>query len=177
MKKLLGYAMLFSALLLTSCKASKEYQSQANAANTKLEACQSEMTGMQVKLNDANNDIKDMEVAKKALEEEVAMTKYRLDEVTQEMQENSDDYGVWFRVQIGAYKERQIDENLVNSDDLALEASEDSQKVSLGRFRSYEDAKSLKTQLQGMGLKDAWIVTYKDGMRVPIDSVMPSAGN
>lgn len=88
------------------------------------------------------------------------------------MQASSDDYGIWFRVQIGAYKNRQIDKNLETTDELSLEKPNDIQKVSLGRFRQYEDAKRLKTQLKGMGLKDAWIVSYKDGKRISIEEAL-----
>ena len=93
-----------------------------------------------------------------------------LADVTEQMQESSDDFGVWFRVQIGAYEESKVDENLSNSDKLALEG-DDLQKIALGRFREYDNAKALQTQLQSVGLKDAWIVSYKDGKRVPISEV------
>ena len=91
--------------------------------------------------------------------------------VTQQMQASSDKYGTWYRVQIGAFEERRIDNSLETTDKLSLETKDDLQKIALGRFRNYEDDKKLQTHLQNMGIKDAWIVTYKDGVRVPIESV------
>jgi hypothetical protein len=87
------------------------------------------------------------------------------------MQAASDNYGVWFRVQIGAYEERRIDKSLETTDQLTLEQQNALQKVALGRFRNYADAKQLQSQLQAMGVKGAWVVSYRDGVRVPIETV------
>jgi hypothetical protein len=46
------------------------------------------------------------------------------------------------------------------------------QKIVLGRFRDYQKAKQLQTQIQNLGIKDAWIASYEDGVRVPIEQVI-----
>jgi len=46
------------------------------------------------------------------------------------------------------------------------------QKISVGFFRDYWEADTLKKYLREMGVKDAWIVPFKDGKRVPIKDVL-----
>ena len=81
-----------------------------------------------------------------------------------------DESGILFKVQIGAYEDRRIDDEYSNVDNLSVEG-DIIQKVLIGKFRNYDDAERLKTQLRGMGLSDAWVVSYRDGARVPIDEV------
>ena len=78
--------------------------------------------------------------------------------------------GVLFKVQIGAYEDRRIDDEYSNANNLTIEG-DIIQKVLIGKFRNYDDAERLKTQLRGMGLSDAWVVSFRDGARVPIEEV------
>lgn len=80
--------------------------------------------------------------------------------------------GIIYRVQIGAFKEREIAEDLNTSDMLKLDKEGDLQKVVIGLFRNYDRANRLKTQLREMGVRDAWIVTYRDGRRINIEKAM-----
>lgn len=84
--------------------------------------------------------------------------------------ETSEEYvqGVVFRVQIGAYKKRRMKDDLVTSTNLNLEEAEGLQKVVVGQFREIEKAKELQQQLEIMGVKGAWIVPYRDGIRIPL---------
>ena len=77
--------------------------------------------------------------------------------------------GVIYRVQIGAFEEREIAEDLNTSDMLKLDREGDLQKVVIGLFRDYDRASRLRTQLREMGVRDAWIVTYRDGRRINIE--------
>ena len=45
-------------------------------------------------------------------------------------------------------------------------------RYTLGEFRDYWEADKFKKYLREMGVKDAWIVPYKDGKRVPIKDVL-----
>ena len=80
--------------------------------------------------------------------------------------------GVVFKVQIGAYEERNIAENLTTAVMLDTEEKGDLQKTVIGQFRSYQSADRLKKQLRAMGVHDAWVVPYENGKRVPLKSVM-----
>lgn len=81
--------------------------------------------------------------------------------------------GVVFKVQIGAYQDPKISDDLVTGENLGTEKEDALQKIIVGQFREYEQAKQLRDQLRAMGVKDAWVVSYRDGVRVPIEEVMP----
>ena len=79
--------------------------------------------------------------------------------------------GVIFRVQIGAYSENTLDENLDTTEGLDVE-SDGVQKIVVGQFRDYAQAEQLKSYLVGIGVEDAWIVSYIDGNRVSIEEAI-----
>ena len=113
----------------------------------------------------------DLEMANQRLMEANA----RIDELSsQPAPAPKEDYmsGVVFRVQLGAYKDRQIAERLEPGENMAMEDSDDLQKIVVGQFRDYEKASRLKKNLIAMGLDDAWIVSYRDGMRISIDEAL-----
>ncbi len=95
-----------------------------------------------------------------------------LEKMTEEKQAVDDNYGVWFRVQIGAFEQEQMEKNLTVTGDMTVEDSDDLQKVVVGRYRDYERAKALRDQLKKMGVKGAWIVSYRDGSRVSIKEAL-----
>lgn len=185
MKTLFKLLFFTSVILMTACSASKELTAEVASTKSALDECQTELARVQGELNltqqqlteaqvssgDNSDRIQQLTAENAALQNQLITAQANLAEVTQQMQADSDNYGVWFRVQIGAYEEREIDDRLETTDQLSLEKRNDLQKVALGRFRNYADAKQLQTQLQAMGLKDAWIVSYKDGVRVPIEQV------
>ncbi|MCB0630273.1 MAG: hypothetical protein R2824_04325 [Saprospiraceae bacterium] len=178
MKNLFPLLALTLLTVLASCGSSKELTAEAQAAQSSLEACRAELNTTQQELAQAKsmlggngNQLNQLQAENRALRDQLNSSQAQLATVTQQMQATSDNYGVWYRVQIGAYEQSQIDKNLETTDQLSLETRNDLQKIALGRFRNYDDAKKLQTQLQGKGLKDAWIVSYKDGVRVPIEEV------
>ena len=42
------------------------------------------------------------------------------------------------------------------------------------RFRDYWQADKFKKELRAMGLKDAFVVAFQDGARVPLKTVLPT---
>ena len=84
--------------------------------------------------------------------------------------------GVIFKVQIGAFRNLDLDDSY--SSDNFLEEEEDGlHKYTLGRFRDYWQADKFKKYMRDMGVKDAWIVPYKDGTRVPLKDVLEGVVN
>ena len=71
--------------------------------------------------------------------------------------------GVVFKVQIGAY--RQIDLSSANSNNFGAEKG-DVNKYTIGVFRDYWEADTFKKYIKEMGVKDAFLVGYRDGRRV-----------
>ena len=81
--------------------------------------------------------------------------------------------GVVFKVQIGAFRNKDLSKYFENNENFGGENDGDgTQKITLGQFKDYWEADTFKKYLREMGVKDAWIVPYKDGVRVPIKDVL-----
>ncbi len=81
--------------------------------------------------------------------------------------------GVVFKVQIGAFRNKDLSKYFENNENFSGETDGDgTQKVTLGLFTDYWEADTFKKYLREMGVKDAWIVPYKDGVRVAIKDVL-----
>ena len=80
--------------------------------------------------------------------------------------------GIVFKVQIGAFKKKDMSKFFENNIMFTGETEDGLQKITLGFFRDYWEADTLKKYLREMGVRDAWVVPYKDGTRVPIKEVL-----
>ncbi len=81
--------------------------------------------------------------------------------------------GVLFKVQIGAFRNKDLSKYFGASDNFGGEVDSDgTQRYTLGNFADYWQADKFKKYLREMGVKDAWIVPYKDGRRVPMKDVL-----
>lgn len=79
--------------------------------------------------------------------------------------------GVVFKVQIGAYAKKDLSQ-YSNVENFSQEQQDGLNKFTLGAFRDYWEADTFKKYLREMGVKDAFIVSYKDGQRVDIKEVL-----
>jgi len=83
--------------------------------------------------------------------------------------------GVVFKVQVGAFKYKNLQKYFDNNPNFGGEAGKeatDPQKITIGIFRDYWEADTFKKYMREMGVKDAWIVPYRDGVRVEIKDVL-----
>jgi hypothetical protein len=81
--------------------------------------------------------------------------------------------GVVFKVQIGAFKNKDLAKYFENNPNFGGEVKENEpQKITIGIFRDYWEADKFKKYMREMGVKDAWIVPYRDGQRVEIKDVL-----
>jgi hypothetical protein len=84
-----------------------------------------------------------------------------------------DETGVVFKVQIGAFRNKDLSKYFDNNENFGGETQDDGvQKITLGLFRDYWEADTFKKYLREMGVNDAWIVPYKDGTRVAMKDVL-----
>lgn len=84
-----------------------------------------------------------------------------------------DESGTWFKVQVGAFENIDMSEYFKNNPNFSGEETEEGlQRITLGRFRDYWEADKFKKTLRKMGVKEAWIVPYKEGVRVPLKEVL-----
>lgn len=84
--------------------------------------------------------------------------------------------GTSYRVQIGAYAKNRMEGDLDTGDMMDLEEDEGMQKILIGQFRDFEEAKELMTYFHNIGLRDAWVVPYIDGQRVSLKEALMSQG-
>ena len=81
--------------------------------------------------------------------------------------------GVVFKVQIGAFKNKDLSKYLDKFDNFGGEITDNgTQKITLGFFRDYWEADTFKKYLREMGVNDAWIVPFKDNQRVEMKDVL-----
>ncbi len=137
----------------------------------------SEVENLKGQLSNKNAEIS---AAKAEAQEAKAMAeaqRQRANEMAKKAQneepEALDESGTWFKVQVGAFENIDMSEYFKNNPNFSGEETEDGlQRITLGRFRDYWEADKFKKTLRKMGVKEAWIVPYKDGVRVPLKDVL-----
>ncbi|MEO9872282.1 Ezrin/radixin/moesin family protein [Ekhidna sp.] len=85
--------------------------------------------------------------------------------------------GVVFKVQLGAFKKKEDLSKYDTSQNFSAENKDGLQKFTIGVFKEYRDASTFKKYLREMGVKDAWVVSYKEGSRVPLKDVLEGIVN
>jgi len=139
---------------------------QVNSLKGQVSSLQSRISDKDAKISELTDEIR-------RLESEVSEAKSQPVVVEQPTENKNYDQGVVFRVQIGAFRNKDLSKYFENHENFGGEASADgTQKITLGIFRDYWEADTFKKYLREMGVKDAWIVPFKDGTRVPMKDVL-----
>lgn len=84
----------------------------------------------------------------------------------------SNNKGVLFKVQIGAFRKKDLSKFSQDNPAFNTDSSDGMMKYSIGMFRDYWEADTFKKYLREIGVKDAFIVAFKDGNNVPIKDVL-----
>lgn len=77
--------------------------------------------------------------------------------------------GLIYGVQIGAFVFYEMDNPPADAQDVIVERADGFNKYVIGSFRTYEEAGGFRDELRKIGVKDAWIVPYIDGVRATMD--------
>jgi vacuolar-type H+-ATPase subunit I/STV1 len=84
--------------------------------------------------------------------------------------------GVVFKVQVGAFKNKDLSKYFDNNPNFGGEAADkdknEPQRITIGVFRDYWEADTFKKYMREMGVKEAWIVPFRDGQRVELKDVL-----
>ncbi|WMJ72448.1 Ezrin/radixin/moesin family protein [Cytophagaceae bacterium ABcell3] len=81
--------------------------------------------------------------------------------------------GLIYKVQIGAFKNKNLSKYLDNHKNFSGDIDKDgTRKYTLGHFEDYWEADRFKKYLREMGVKDAWVVPYKDGNRISMKDAL-----
>jgi hypothetical protein len=131
---------------------------------------------MQSTISDKNAKIAELEDQLARMRSELTTAQAELAALKTAPPVNSMDFskGIVFKVQVGAFTNKDLSKYFDNNPNLGGEAAgkDEPQRITIGIFRDYWEADTFKKYMRDMGVKDAWIVPYKDGARVEIKDVM-----
>jgi TolA-binding protein len=156
---------------LTEDKATAD--EQVSSLNTKV-------TQMQSSISDKDAKIAELEDQLQQMRGQLTATKAELAQLKESPVVNPMDFskGVVFKVQVGAFKNKDLAKYFDNNPNFGGEARDgEPQKITIGIFRDYWEADTFKKYMRDMGVKDAWIVPYRDGQRVEIKDVLEGVIN
>jgi hypothetical protein len=188
-------ALIFSAsqsFAQLSKKEKKEWKKKAkeyskNPANLKQlieekQTADNEVSTLNQKVTTLQSSVAEKDSRITELEDQLAQNRSQLTAARAELTQlkenpvvNSMDFskGVVFKVQIGAFKNKNLTKYFENNPNFGGEAKEgEPQRITIGIFRDYWEADTFKKYMREMGVKDAWIVPYRDGQRVEIKDVL-----
>ncbi len=147
-------------------------KSQLSTTKRQLSTLQSQMGDKDAKIAELQDQVTRMQVQVAAAKEAEQAAKAALGNKPAAQPSPMSMDGVVFKVQIGAFAKKDMSKFFDNNPMFSGEDENGLQKVTVGFFRDYWEADTFKKHLREMGVKDAWIVPYKDGKRVPIKDVL-----
>jgi len=146
-------------------------KSEVSSIQGQLSSLQSSQGEKDAKIAELTEENRKMEAQVNAAKKAIA--KAQQDAAAQPAGPAISDEGVVFKVQIGAFRNKDLSKYFDNNPNFSGEKDEDGvQKITLGRFKDYWEADTFKKYLREMGVNDAWIVPYKDGKRVEMKDVL-----
>ncbi|MEM7108577.1 MAG: Ezrin/radixin/moesin family protein [Bacteroidota bacterium] len=148
----------------------------SQAMSGQVNNLKSENSQLQSRLNDKDAKIGELQDDLSKLRSDLSSTKSQLREAKSSPKPVASGGpmvdGVVFKVQIGAFRNKDLSKYFENNENFGGENEGDTQKITLGQFRDYWEADTFKKYLREMGVKDAWIVSYRDGARVELKEVL-----
>lgn len=130
------------------------------ALNTELKKSKAREDSVQRLYNAASNKLK-------MIDKEIAAAREEADMAKQGMIK-----GYAFRVQLGAFRKFDIKGKLGNDDAMQGENVDGMDKYTVGMFTNFAEAEAFKNDIRRMGMRDAFIVAYKDGVRIPVNEAI-----
>ncbi|BDD10748.1 hypothetical protein FUAX_31800 [Fulvitalea axinellae] len=159
----------------------KKFLDEFKALQAKSSEQNGQISSLEERLNSRNKDLQAKEAEVSQLLSQLdkykngeVKTETAVDEAPAKPAKNKNyTKGVTFRVQIGAFRNKDLSKYFDNTESFGGEINQDgTQQITLGVFRDYWNANTFKKYLREMGVKDAWIVAYKNNKRVPIKDVL-----
>lgn len=154
----------------------KQLIEDSEAQDGQLSSLRAENKALKSRMSDKDAKISELQDDLSKLRRDLSAAKAEVREMktapTEKAANNEMVNGVVFKVQIGAFRNKDLSKYFENNENFGGENGNDMQKITLGQFRDYWEADTFKKYLREMGVKDAWIVPYKNGNRVPIKEVL-----
>ncbi|MBZ0247504.1 MAG: Ezrin/radixin/moesin family protein [Cyclobacteriaceae bacterium] len=152
----------------TFVEAKQTADNQVNTLGTQVNQLKSSVSDKDAKIAELEDQISRMR-------SDLSSSKAELAKLKEAPSKNSMDFskGVVFKVQIGAFKNKDLSKYFENNPNFGGEVADGGeQKLTIGIFRDYWEADTFKKYMREMGVNDAWIVPYRDGQRVEIKDVL-----
>jgi uncharacterized coiled-coil protein SlyX len=153
----------------------KQLIEDKEAAEGRVSSLNDRVTQLQSSMSNKDARIAELEDQLSQARAQLTSTRAELAQLRSTPVVNEMDFsqGVVFKVQIGAFKNKDLQKYFDNNPNLGGEVKEgEPQKITIGIFRDYWEADQFKKYMREMGVKDAWIVPYRDGQRVEIKDVL-----
>ncbi|MBY0434703.1 MAG: Ezrin/radixin/moesin family protein [Cyclobacteriaceae bacterium] len=156
----------------------KQFTEAKQTADNTVTKLNGDMKQLQSTVSDKNARIAELEDQISRMRSELTSAKSELEQLKSNPPINPMDFskGVVFKVQVGAFKNKDLSKYFDNNPNFGGEAADkdgnDPQRITIGIFRDYWEADTFKKYMRDMGVKDAWIVPYRDGQRVEIKDVL-----
>jgi hypothetical protein len=153
----------------------KQFTEEKQAADGQVSTLNQRVTQLQSSVSDKDARIAELEDQLTQSRGQLTAARAELAAAKESPVINPMDFskGVVFKVQIGAFKNKDLAKYFENNPNFGGEAKDgEPQKITIGIFRDYWEADTFKKYMREMGVKDAWIVPYKDGQRVEIKDVL-----
>lgn len=156
----------------------KNLVEEKEALDSRVSGLNAQVNGFESKLNEKEQQLKQLQSQLKDAQNQLQESKASISKMQQEEsmdvsgQKTRVAKGVVFRVQIGAFKNKDLAKYFDQNGSFDGEVDNSMQQYTLGTFQDYWEADKFKKYLRAMGVKDAWIVAYKDEQRVPLKDVL-----
>ncbi|MBL7842544.1 MAG: Ezrin/radixin/moesin family protein [Cyclobacteriaceae bacterium] len=153
----------------------KQFTEDKQSADNQVSTLNKRVTDLQKSVSDKDARIAELEDQLSQMRGQLTAARAELAQLKENPVINPMDFsrGVVFRVQVGAFKNKDLSKYFDNNPNFGGEVRENEpQRVTIGIFRDYWEADQFKKYLREMGVKDAWIVPYRDGQRTEIKDVL-----
>ena len=153
----------------------KQFTEDKQSADNQVSTLNKRVTDLQKSVSDKDARIAELEDQLSQMRGQLTAARAELAQLKENPVVNPMDFsrGVVFKVQVGAFKNKDLSKYFDNNPNFGGEVKENEpQRVTIGIFRDYWEADQFKKYMREMGVKDAWIVPYRDGQRTEIKDVL-----
>lgn len=133
-------------------------QSNYESAKAQLEATKKEKSELEAKVTNLLEETYDL---KEELKKSTSGDVFADDAGTA-----SDPEGLAFRIQVGAFEQIRLQDYMNQPKQVSVESEGDLSKYTIGYFEDFQTAQDVEGKMKRIGFSDAWLVPYKNGVRI-----------
>jgi len=153
-----------------------QLEQTAQEATANLETCNSAQAAKDEEILKLRANVDTLQAQVSAAPAQTVVSKSGKQSKSQSSMASTAKPGLIFKVQIGSFRNKDLTKYFNNTKNFSGEVDADgTKKYTLGEFTEYWEADNFKKYLREMGVKDAWVVSYKDGNRIAIKDALEGA--